>query len=229
MIVSHAHQFLFVAIPKTGTHAVREALRPHLGSRDWEQCRLFVEKAMPVERLAAIGHGHLTCCQIREHLHPFMWQRYLKFCFIRNPVDRFVSYCRFINRDNNRMTRDPLGTMKQTITDHTALRSVLLRPQHEFVTDSSGRLLVDFAGRVENLQQDFNEICRRIGLPSPRLSVVNASPRTQFETVPDAELTELLTDVYGRDFHLFDAVQRARASNAQCPTSDDMSFSERAA
>ena len=34
MIISHKHRFIFVAVPKTATHAVRKALRPHLG-RDW--------------------------------------------------------------------------------------------------------------------------------------------------------------------------------------------------
>ena len=37
MIVSHRHRSIFFALPHTGTHAIRAALRPFLGSDDWEQ------------------------------------------------------------------------------------------------------------------------------------------------------------------------------------------------
>ena len=33
MIISSRHKFIFVAIPKTGTHSVRQALRQHLGTQ----------------------------------------------------------------------------------------------------------------------------------------------------------------------------------------------------
>ena len=48
MIVSFLHRFIFVAVPKTGTDSVRQALRPHLGPEDMEQARLLVEKQFPM-------------------------------------------------------------------------------------------------------------------------------------------------------------------------------------
>ena len=56
MIVSHRHSFIFVAVPKTGTHAVRQALREQLGADDVEQVGLFVNKRVPWGDLAAIQH-----------------------------------------------------------------------------------------------------------------------------------------------------------------------------
>ena len=64
MIISHAHKFVFVAVPKTGTHSVREALRPHLGEEDEEQAHLFVEKKMANPELAALRHGHISLGQL---------------------------------------------------------------------------------------------------------------------------------------------------------------------
>ena len=54
MIVSHRHRFIFAAVPKTGTHAVRRALREQMGDEDVEQVGLFVNKRFPWADLAAI-------------------------------------------------------------------------------------------------------------------------------------------------------------------------------
>ena len=70
MIISTLHKFLFVAIPKTGTHSVRQALREHMGPQDLEQVGLFVQKKFPVPELAKLQHGHLTLQQIRPYLQP---------------------------------------------------------------------------------------------------------------------------------------------------------------
>ena len=41
MIFSSSRKFIFFAVPKTGTHAVRAVLRPFLGDEDWEQQMLM--------------------------------------------------------------------------------------------------------------------------------------------------------------------------------------------
>lgn len=48
MIISHLHRFIFVAVPKTGTHSVRQALREQMGDDDLEQVGLFVNKRFPM-------------------------------------------------------------------------------------------------------------------------------------------------------------------------------------
>ncbi len=68
MIVSHQHEFIYAATPKTGTHSVREALREHMGPDDIEQAVLFVNKRFPYPELAKIRHGHLSFAQVRPHL-----------------------------------------------------------------------------------------------------------------------------------------------------------------
>ena len=64
MIISKLHRFIFVAIPKTGTHSVRQALREQMGPEDMEQVGLFVQKSLPIPDLAKIRHGHLTLSQL---------------------------------------------------------------------------------------------------------------------------------------------------------------------
>src|SRR5688500_4741376 len=156
MIISGQHKFIFVAIPKTGTHSVRRALREHLGPQDVEQVGLFVQKKFPIPDLARIGHGHITLEQVRPYLKPEAWAGYFKFAVVRNPFDRFVSYCSFITREGGAFERDPKAVMRHFLAepphDH-----ILFHPQHSFVTDASGRLLTDFIGRVEHMQKSYDE------------------------------------------------------------------------
>ena len=203
MIVSFEHRFVFVAIPKTATHAFRTALRPHLGPRDWEQCVLFDKRWFPVEALAQIGHGHVTCRELQPFLVPGLFEAFFKFCTVRNPYDRFVSGCRFVNRENERMRVAPVETMKRTIGDPATRRHVLFRPQSEFVADEEGRLLVDYVCRFEILQAHFDRVSERLGFPHSPLPDVNVTGPASTRCGLDRELRETVRDLYQRDFLLF--------------------------
>jgi len=51
LIISHRRRFIFFAVPKTGTHSVRRALRALLGPEDLEQVGLFERKRFPFPEL----------------------------------------------------------------------------------------------------------------------------------------------------------------------------------
>jgi len=200
VIVSFARKFVFVAIPKTATHAVRVALRPSLGPHDWEQCGLFEKKQFPIEPLARIGHGHLTCQELRPFLVPGLWEQLFTFCTVRNPYARLVSYVHFHHRGNPAWSRDPLGLLKRTLT---APPNRWTLPQARYVTDADGTPLVDYIARYETLQDHFDVICRRVGLPLSGLTSVNASHPPPYGDCYDAELRDMVREAYADDFRLF--------------------------
>jgi hypothetical protein len=203
VIISFRHKFIFVAIPKTATHAFRVALRPKLAPNDWEQCVLFEKKFFPVEALKNIGHGHLTCRQVKPFLLPEIWENYLKFCTVRNPFERFVSYCKFVNRDNDLMEKNPLETMKQIISDKITHDKILFRPQVEFITDEDGKLMADYICRFEDLQNDFDKVCEKLNFPKVELQKINATNPANRTEIFDSELREMVEDFYRRDFELY--------------------------
>jgi hypothetical protein len=217
MIVSFERRFIFVAIPKTATHAFRTALRPRMGSRDWEQCVLFDKKFFPVEPLARIGHGHISALEVQPFLLPAFWDTALRFCTVRNPFDRFVSCCHFANRGNRRMVADPLGTMKQAIRDCQHLSHILFRPQSAFITGQDGAsALVNFVCKFETLQHDFNQVCQRLGLPPSPLEVVNSSDSPDYRGCYDRELKDLVREAYREDFDRFDYALDPESELATC-------------
>lgn len=203
MIISRRHRFIFVAIPKTGTHSVRQALREHLAEDDLEQVGLFVNKRFPFAEFADIRHGHLSLQQIRPCLEPGEFESYFKFAFVRNPFDRFVSYCAFMTRADDAFTQDPGAVMRHVLFKARPLDHILFRPQHELLVDADGALLADAVGRVEEMQASYDGMCARIGIPSTSLERVNGSKRRAYQGYYDEELRKGVAELYRRDLELF--------------------------
>ena len=202
MIVSLAHKFIFAAVPKTGTHAVRQALRAHLGPDDMEQAGLFVHKQFPIAELAAIQHGHVSLQQLRPHLTAGQFESFFKFAFVRNPFDRFISYCAFMTRFKGEFQANPHAVMSHFLRNPPR-QHVLFWPQSHFLTDSDGTLLTDYIGRVEEMQRSYNEIADRIGIPTAMLEKVNASTRKDYRDYYTQPLADGVARLYARDFQLF--------------------------
>jgi Sulfotransferase family. len=201
MIVSSLHHFIFVAIPKTGTHSVRRALRQHLGPQDIEQVRLFEQKAFPIPELAKLGHGHLSLLEVEPFMSAQDFQSFFKFAFVRNPFDRFVSFCAFMTRAEGHFDRAPQVVMRHFLTNPS--EHILFRPQHSFLTDAAGELMTDYVGRVEQMQQSYDEICARIGVPSAQLEKVNTSRREDYRGYYDQPLIDGVASLYARDLEYF--------------------------
>jgi len=203
MIISHLHRFIFVAVPKTGTHSVRQALRERMGDDDLEQVGLFVNKRFPMPELAKIRHGHFTLRQIEPYLPADDFQGYFKFGFVRNPFDRFVSYCAFMTRDQDVFERDPKSVMRHMLFTAPPHGHILFQPQHQFFVGDDGALISDYLGRIEQMQESYDEICRRIGIASRPLDKVNATRRGDYRTYYDQQLIDGVATLYARDLELF--------------------------
>lgn len=200
MIVSHAHKFVFVAVPKTGSQAVRAALRPVLGPHDWEQCTLFEKRQFPVPDLAALETGHVTLAELRPYLLPEMWRDYRRFAFIRDPFVRFRSLIRFWYPPEG--PAPTLDDCKRVLTDPEMRIRRLVRPQADYLVDGDGAMLADWIGCHGRIAADFGAIAAALKLPPLTLPVRNVSARTELPLAFDAELEGMIADFYRADFAL---------------------------
>lgn len=202
MIVSHRHRFIFFAVPRTGTHAIRTALGPVLGDDDWQQQSLTEQVRLPVAALARFNHGHLTMRQIQASLPSRVWRDYFKFAFVRNPFDRFVSVCAMLNKRNPGYRGRETAFMKRALTIPRFRQRVLVRPQVEMLLDESGDLGMDCVGRYETLQESFATVCRKLGIAETGLERSNATDHDAYASYYDGELLAAVTAFYRPDFEI---------------------------
>lgn len=203
MIVSHRHRFVFFAVPRTGTHAIRRALAPHLDAGDWQQKNLHGAARLPVPELAAIEHGHIGVDEARRYLPAEIWNGYLKFAFVRNPFDRFVSACFFLHRNQSAFAQSPVEHMKRALRRAAFRRRVLVRSQVAQLALADGTLGVDRIGRFETLEDSLAEIGAELGLPPLELARMNASTHEGYAKHYDAELRQHVAELYAEDLRAF--------------------------
>ena len=182
---------------------MRQALRPHLDEGDWEQQALFGEQSIPVPGIASLRHGHISFQQVRACLPAQTWSSYFKFGFVRNPFDRYVSTCFFLNRRNRRFAGNEVKFMRQALDNTRFRQRVLVKPQYRLLTDENDRLMMEYVGHYETLQESFDEICRQLGLTPSGLSRRNESRHRDYGCYYDASLQESIADYYRMDFELF--------------------------
>jgi hypothetical protein len=79
----------------------------------------------------------------------------------------------------------------------------LLLPQTHWIKNWKGEIPLDFIGRFENLQDDFAEVCRLMGLPGISLphevKGSGGDPREEY----DEESIRLVDDAYKESIELF--------------------------
>ena len=169
-MINHKHKFIFLHIPKTGGSSIGKALLEACGIK--EDYESFY-----------IHYDNLTEDMLKE---------YFVFTFVRNPWDRLVSSYRFQKNINtqvsfNSFLKDTLGSFEQGY--NTTLSEDVSRDLNfydkstyygEFIHCLSqvdflkGKLshgidtfpFIDFVGKFENIEQDFNYIIKKLNLNS---------------------------------------------------------------
>ena len=203
MIFSSSRRFVFFAVPKTGTHAIREAMRPHLSESDWEQQLRYGKQLSPLPEIAAVNHGHVSYQQLCSVLGVKVISEFFSFAFVRHPFDRFVSVCAFLARTDPSYEQDPTDWMKRALLRPQFCKRVLVAPQHTLLCDETSNMALDFIGRYESLQADFDTVCDRLALPKATLSRRNRSEHDEYQNLLDDELKDALWQRYQQDFSAF--------------------------
>lgn len=201
-MISHQHKCIFVHIPKNAGTSIVSVFLKLLGLTRKKQSLL----CLGVNKNPDVDTPDLTHPKANEYVrHQYIRQelfdKYFKFSFVRNPWDRMVSFYKFFNisRRCNFKTFVMDRFWDDLMFNHYFWVVV---PQCNFICDEKGKLLVDYVGRYENLQEDFYEVCKNIGLPLLKLPVENKS---EVRMEPKLNLKSALRLVRHREIkHIFE-------------------------
>lgn len=139
-----------------------------------------------------------------------------KFAFVRHPLDRLVSSYHHLNKGDWNTEHDKAflerhgDVTEQGFTDFIKWLSisdncyehVVLIPQHEFIC-LGDKIVVDYLGRFETLDQDFKFIAKTIGVPED-LSFSNSTNHLSYLRYYDAATKKNAATIYNKDFNLFE-------------------------
>lgn len=196
-MINHKDKWIFIHVPKCAGISVEIALNknPYV---QWDQHnKIWVQ--------------HATAEQVKR-IYCKNYDEYFSFSFVRNPWNRAVS-------DYFWMMRTEF--IKGSLKDYLLLRGSFDQPkfkyppknhhtrhdhfltQCDFLLDKDGEPMVNFIGRFENLQKDFDVICSKIGIPPIKLPHENRTSHRHYAEYYDDETRQIVAEKYAKDIEYF--------------------------
>lgn len=199
------NDILFIWIPKTAGTSIYTIFEKNgcLKLKSKEKFENFINKGF-----VTFGHVSVNHLLKVEIIKTEFFNNSFKFCFVRNPYDRTVSLFHHFKRKKNRLP-DNIITFNDfcnyiynekvsPIGLYNYKKLSQCNPQYLWIPKK-----IDFIGRFENLQNDFNYICDKIGIEKTELPWKNKSKRDDYKSYYDKETKELIYNFYKEDFKKF--------------------------
>jgi len=185
-MISDKHKTVFIHIPKCAGTSMERYLQ------DFE---FFFN-----------GHTHTTHAEV---LKLDKYKNYYKFAFVRNPYDKMVSEFKWFTNSTHKY---PLKKVKK-FYHGTTFKCFLKKffssnvgdPYHRYDYMKILKPLeqMDFIGRFENLHEDFNNVCRNIGISGKTLPHNYKTETTHYTKYYDDETRQLVAEKYAKDIEYF--------------------------
>lgn len=190
MFISHRYEFIFLEVPRTGTHSVSNLLY-----------EIDPESPTAEQRLAGDPYFAYHDFRIPRELHG-----YTIIAGHRNPYSRLWSYWKYRNRTGN-------PEMFKSVSWHEYVRwacnpedvpRITGAIEDKPVTELLEGTRVDVWLRFDHLREDWRAVCARLGLPHTELEHINPSQkRGGFRSAYDAWLAGKVHKRFRADFETF--------------------------
>lgn len=190
-MINHKHKFIFIHIPKTGGTSIETHIRGNAN----------VAKKQ--------NNKHNT---VKDYMNKTgkLFDKYFSFSFVRNPYDFLVSYYKFrmvmISGELGRTERFMYSKYSKSNFKDWIINNFYDDPRvitHLDFLSYDSKLKVDFIGKFENLQEDFNIVCDKIGIVQHQLPHINKTKHKHYTVYYDDETREIVAKKYAKDIEYF--------------------------
>ena len=142
-------------------------------------------------------------------------EEYFSFAFVRNPFDRLYSTYMFLKKggmnNHDRLAfethllkfKDFEDFVINGLDEKLIFQITHLIPQYEYLCDLRGKILVDFIGRFENLEEDINSLSKKLK-KHIKLSHHNHNNKKDYTEVYTNEMIEKVYQLYKKDIDIFE-------------------------
>lgn len=202
MIISNKFKYVFISVPKTGTHTMYDVLQRHFSGKHY-------------------GAYH-------EHQIPHSAEDYYRFITVRNPYNRFASAWTHISRINEKYKqiytkllgcelelipflewlvreKDNLLTFRDE-NNRLFQYSTVLMPIHLYIEKRLNNMHYDSYIQIEKINEQFHAKLPFVEVPinAPILYSVSKLPQyCSWENMKTPEVTRLVNAWAGKDFEMF--------------------------
>lgn len=204
MLISDSHQFIFVHIRKAAGSSIRDTLEPLSivkPTDTWSKIKSrFLKTEKDYKKYAFRQHDDINAA--KRVMPPELFESYFKFAFVRNPWDRLVSEYEFIRRrpDHGRHSK----VMKMGFEKYIVYQSKRFDAhQINMLADKNGNLLMDFIGKFENLQDDWNRVTDKLGIENKELTHRKKAGIKDYNSYYTDESRALVSELWKRDIEAF--------------------------
>lgn len=212
MLLSLKYNFLFVHIAKTGGTSIRDSLWRYKWTDPYRIPQFLCSRlsSLTGHQIGAKFPRHAKLIAAKEMLPREVFERLVKFAFVRNPWDLQVSSYHHIRRERPQLIThvDSFAAFLRWKFDpdrppqyHADMSTEL---QSDYLIDLHGHNLANFVGRYEFLNEDFAEACRLIGIACPKLPHARrATDRKDYRGYYDDATAQRVAEYYRADIERF--------------------------
>lgn len=207
VLISVQHKFVFIHIYKNGGSSVRDALAPYCENirrdRVLHCAHTALNKIMRLDskllREAQSVPNHFSAKDLHNYVDDP--SGFYKFAFVRNPWDAQVSHYLY-GRRTFWSPQYKIYRNLRTFEEYIYWRmQVGQKTQKSFIYDGDN-CLVDFVGKLENINDDFRQICDHLEIEAS-LGKVNFSERSTYSSYYNAKTAQIVEKLFTADIEMF--------------------------
>ncbi|WP_156819989.1 sulfotransferase family 2 domain-containing protein [Synechococcus sp. PCC 7336] len=178
------NNFIFIHINKTGGSSIEKALD------------LSFKHETALEKIQKIGRSQ--------------WNKKFTFTVVRNPWDKVVSHYHYrVQTNQTNLGVEPIEFrewVKLSYRDKDPFyydMPKMFMPQSDWISDNDGTILVNFVCRFENLQNDFEKVCKSLKRKAELPHLKSSKRKKHYKDYYDEETIEIVRSSFSKDIKNF--------------------------